>query len=202
MSYLNDPNTHRLATNCVMCRLPLRDAKSVTLGLGPVCRKKAGYNADVKGMDEDTRVEANALIHKAGIASDSNDVATIVACADAVEKLGMVKLADIIRKRYVKIRLERESGVQVYGWSKDQGEYEVPGKTRDVIKLFTPYSPDLNSIRRRMGLRMRPVKDGKVFYWEADESQGHAVLQLLSRVFAGKRALGDKGVFQIPGGAS
>jgi hypothetical protein len=191
-----------------MCRRALRDAKSVTLGIGPDCRKKSGYNDDVSGMSEEERTTTNGLIHKAGIASDTGDVATIVACADAVEKLGLSKIADIIRKRYVKIRLERASDVQVFGWDRARGEYEVEGKTRNVIKVFTPWGSRFNDVRKRMGLRLRPVSktvvDGvKVpFYWEADVTQGAAVLKCLAGAHAGEMALGDKGVFQIPGGAA
>ena len=55
MSYINDPNTRRLATNCFICRTPLRDAKSgfrtsriEQLGNSGRPGKKAGNSASVE----------------------------------------------------------------------------------------------------------------------------------------------------------
>ncbi len=196
MSYLNDPTTHQLATHCVVCSRKLRDAKSVELGIGPICRKKLNH-ADW-GLDDEAQATANKLIHKAGIAARAEDFETVLTVADELADLGLATTADVLRTKFIKIRLERDSDVQVYGWSRERGGYAIEGQTRDVIKVFTPYSPEFNAERKRMRLRARPVKEGKVFYWEFGADQGGDVLELLSRVFPGRTAMGPKGPFRIP----
>jgi hypothetical protein len=211
MSYINDPNTRRLATNCFICRTPLRDAKSVELGIGPVCRKKhirGGWTAMWKRIDAPTRKKANKLIHEAGIAADASwdernecsGIETVLRCADDLQALGLPELTEIIRKRFVQITIAREDAVPVYQWDRrTRSESAVEGKTRNVIKVTTPYSPDFNRLRRQyVGGQHRPVKNGKDFHWEFAASEGANVLSLLSQVFAGRPALGDKGVFFIP----
>lgn len=44
MTYEAAPATKMLAVDCACCRKELLDAKSVELGMGPVCRKKHGFD--------------------------------------------------------------------------------------------------------------------------------------------------------------
>jgi len=60
MGYENAKSTKLLASNCCVCARLLRDAKSVELGIGPVCRSRYGYDLDVS---EDARVQANVLVY-------------------------------------------------------------------------------------------------------------------------------------------
>ena len=198
-NYMNNPNTKRLATNCIMCARPLCDARSVETGIGPVCRKRMGYDDMMSGIDEKARTQANKLVHRAGLAMDKDDVATILDCATEIRDLGLGKLAAVIRRRFIKIRIEREDGVQVYRWDRARQEsIAVLGKKRNVIRLFTPYNPDFNEERKRMRLWGRPVKQGKSFHWEFGEDQGSDVMEILTRIFPGQKALGPKGVFTLP----
>ncbi len=64
MSYENAPSTILLATHCVACNRPLRDAVSVECGMGPDCRDKHGM---VVGGGEG-QSEANKLVHEAACA--------------------------------------------------------------------------------------------------------------------------------------
>lgn len=64
MSYENAPQTIMLATHCIICGKELCDARSVEVGLGPVCRKKAGYEAQAQEISEESRERANKLIHQ------------------------------------------------------------------------------------------------------------------------------------------
>lgn len=96
MNYENAPSTHLLATNCLACNRPLRDAASVEAGIGPVCRKKYGYGQ----IDEATRVEANVLIHEAARAD--TEVPRVLEIATLLESMGASKLADKVRTRFIK----------------------------------------------------------------------------------------------------
>lgn len=198
MSYLDNPNTSRLATRCILCSKPLADAKSVELGIGPICRKKPGYASAFDGIDEITRIKANKLVHIAGCAFEDNNIETVLGVAEELETLGLGKLSFIIRKRFILITLEREEGVPVYKWNKQEGETKTE-QTRDVLKVTTPFNRDFNRMRRQyVNGQHRPVKKGRSFHWEFDASEAVNILHLLSVCFPGKKALGDQGVFEIP----
>jgi hypothetical protein len=152
----------------------------------------------MSGFSEARRKKANKLIHSSGIAMDADDLDTILENADKLQRMKLPVIADKIRHRFIPIRLERAENVQVYGWSRGSGSYAIEGKTRNVIKVFTPARSGFNDARKSMRIRMRPVKEGKVFYWEAGEEQGQEVMALLKRCFPGRKALGDKGIFVIP----
>lgn len=79
------------ATNCCVCRRPLVDAKSVELGIGPICRQKHGFDVDIP---EEARQEANKIVYAVACAQ------RITAAQRArLEALGMEKLAARIAKR-------------------------------------------------------------------------------------------------------
>lgn len=60
MGYENAKSTKLLASNCCVCARALRDAKSVELGIGPVCRSRYGHDLDVS---EVARAQANVLVY-------------------------------------------------------------------------------------------------------------------------------------------
>lgn len=47
MGYEEAPATEMMASHCLLCGRPLVDAVSVETGIGPVCREKYGYGADL-----------------------------------------------------------------------------------------------------------------------------------------------------------
>jgi hypothetical protein len=113
MGYENAPATAMVATVCVCCQTALVDAKSVEIGMGPVCRKKHGYNVEV---GEDARKQANVIIH-------------YLACerfpADLAEKLA--ELEGLGFQRLVAILMKRKSAAQVTV-SADATVFEVRSK--------------------------------------------------------------------------
>lgn len=99
MSYENAPATKMVATHCACCELPLVDAKSVECGVGPVCRKKHGFDIEVS---EDARKEANKLVY--GIALQRTGPEVIVALKRLFE-LGFTQLVLAILKRIATVRI-------------------------------------------------------------------------------------------------
>lgn len=181
MSYENAPSTKLLATHCIVCSRPLRDAASVEIGIGPDCREKYGFDVEVPG-----RVEANRIVHHAAIAAHAGDVKAVLTAADQIEVLGLTLLADTIRRRFVLIRLEDVKDGEIT-WT----------------QVFTPYNPDF------VGALHRAVQNGdkrqnrdpetkKFKCWEIKHGARRGLLQALSRVFGGKQAMGPRGVFEIP----
>lgn len=92
-SYLNAPATELLATECAVCGRALVDAKSVESGIGPECRKKHGFEADVT---EEQRVAANRAVY--AIACDRKSV-QVPALVIQIHNAGLTKLSRILTRR-------------------------------------------------------------------------------------------------------
>jgi hypothetical protein len=197
-SYLSDPNTARLATHCVLCQRPLRDAVSVNLGIGPICREELGLG-DVAA---EYREAANRAIHRAGIACVNPDAAAVAVILDAateVEGYGLTVLADKIRTRYIPVQVWRAEA-PITQWDRaTRQEIVLPG-TQEVVCVRTPYNPDANGNRRDYLQRARPVKNGKDFYWEVPLTQQRGLLGWLARNWGGAMAYSPdkRTTFQVP----
>jgi hypothetical protein len=100
MGYEDAPATVLLAVYCAVCARPLLDALSVTLGIGPECRKKHGFDVAV---DPAARAEANKLVHDIALAQTGLGVAE---AADRLRALGFARLADVILRRACPVRIE------------------------------------------------------------------------------------------------
>jgi len=59
--HVKDKATWLLATHCCICSTPLRDAKSVEMGIGPICRKRYA-KADVETTPEMLQKALGALV--------------------------------------------------------------------------------------------------------------------------------------------
>lgn len=70
MSYENALSTQLLALYCCCCSRPLRDPESIQIGIGPICREKYGWGADVSPA---AKKAANVLTEEAAKPSTSND---------------------------------------------------------------------------------------------------------------------------------
>jgi hypothetical protein len=177
-TYESAPATRKLAAHCICCGRPLLDSVSVEFGIGPVCRVKHGFN---ESIGEDARKRANVLVHEGACIGDS-DPARVLAIVDEIEKLGLAKLAAIVRKRFIDISVLDMEG--------------------DKIEVRTPYSEAFTvSLRRRVPYAAkRPVRgtNGKFSHWEIAAACKRSVLGVLADAFPGKMALGSKGAFRIP----
>lgn len=135
---LSEPYTHlrrRLAaTRCVACGLPLSDAQSVALGVGPDCRKRLRLTKLVKA-----RPIANASIAMAAICVEEGNT------QDAVDHLrtlltldeGYRPLVERVHKRLFKLRVVAQ----------DDGTFHV----------YTPYSDAFVQMAHDLRLRWLPV---------------------------------------------
>ena len=185
-SYLNDPATHMLNTQCIVCSTPLRDAKSVELGIGPVCRAKNGFGKEIAAAD---RIVANRKIREAATAKYHDDIERVFELANDIEALGLDQLAQIIRLRFITVQL-----IDV-----DDGWFD----------LHTPYDGDfLGAMKAKVPWNQREaVRDPeklnrngkpKFKHWRIAQGSKRALLGVLARFWPGTRAMGGKGVFVIP----
>jgi hypothetical protein len=190
--YLKDKATRILATNCCCCGLPLRDAKSVELGVGPVCRDKHGFNhADVpttpemakralgivavSGLEDvavntvvdrypDARSMCNWLVYYASANYADKDV--VLSCTPIIRQLGYTTLAG---------KLERDrSGIRF--------EYEG-----NEIHVYCPRNNDfIRGAHRLSGRITRHEESGRFKCWTFLAEYKDALIKLLEAVFSGE----------------
>jgi hypothetical protein len=93
MSYVNAPSTKMLATHCAICSRPLRDAQSVEVGIGPICRERV---AAMDKLSEDTRVAVNKFLYEIALlistpgGFDHRRLMMLMLC---LQRLGAVQIA-------------------------------------------------------------------------------------------------------------
>lgn len=202
--HTHSPAAHLLGVQCIVCATPLSDAKSAELGIGPVCRKKWGYNDEIPG-GEPARQRANALVYEATCAKRDGNVERVLEISNELQALGLVKLANRIRDRFVDLRL---TPVQIDGvtWydvftpyrenfphtlkrlvpADDLKRVHCTGKDEDGDPIFVRGAGHDRSI------------GGKFDHWCVHSRAARLALAALAVVFPGQRATGAQGVFQIP----
>jgi len=180
-SYLNAPATKMLATNCVCCGRPLVDALSVTLGIGPECRK--GMDG---GVSDEVRKEANKRVFDASMAAQGGHVERVIECADAIEALGLGDLAGKVRSRFKRIH-DRPNEADIV--------IEIEG---GMFRVKTPYRRGRAKefIKAWRSIPGRRYRDGRNY---VPLSEKDALWALLREYFPGRSGLGPKGVFRVPG---
>ena len=131
--------TRLLATHCCVCWRPLVDAKSVEMGIGPVCRKKYGHpdilTTDemrmralgalaVSGLDShvidevlargnDARQVCNWLVYWAS--ANYTDKKIVLGCTPIIRLLGYTSLADKLEQDRSTVRLVvKADEIEVY----------------------------------------------------------------------------------------
>lgn len=109
--YTAAPATDLLATRCAACSRPLLDSVSVEIGMGPVCRERAGLDGNGTGADwpavaallagtgidlsaADARRVANKVVHRIAADQGASDVPVLLGALDA---LGFGGVASAIR---------------------------------------------------------------------------------------------------------
>ena len=133
MGYEQAPATRMLATNCVMCNRPLVDAASVEAGIGPVCRKKYGYAAEIT---EEHRCEANKRIHS--IALNRRDKQTSVLIRE-IEDMGLGVLAHSLRAAVSDFTIFEENDKLVLKAPYSEAIFGVPGRMWDRKRKVTTF---------------------------------------------------------------
>lgn len=201
-TYLDDPATALLATDCAACNRPLRDAVSVEAGIGPDCRKKHGYgqaqgDADWSAVDEalagtpdlaaaiaahrgDAHRAANVLVHRAACAARDERAPHV----KAVAALEFVKLA---------AALARGAGDVV----------EVQPFEDGLLAVRAPFNATFNEVLRglRIGARWNREAPGNrrpgAWVVPSDMPAKKALLRALRQTFAGAMLVSQHGVTQL-----
>lgn len=202
--HTHSPAAHLLGVQCIVCATPLSDAKSAELGIGPVCRKKWGYDDEIPG-GEPARKVANALVYEATCAKRDGNVERVLEISNELQALGLVKLANRIRDRFVDVRL---TPVQIDGvkWLDVFTPYReqfprilkalVPA---DMLKRVhvTGKDDDGDPLYVRGAGHDRSI-GGKFDHWCVHNDAARLVMAALAVVFPNERATGIKGVFKVP----
>lgn len=176
MSYENAPQTKLLATHCALCGRALCDAKSVELGIGPICRTQYEFELNVS---EAARKEANQLVYQVAIKQKGLEVAQ---AAKRLRALGFEKLAERIKERAkvkpaVKIDITEKNG-------------------RAFFRVESPFVDTALTAWRGIPGRFF-VKDGSKAYNLIPTKYRSELWALLDAHYAGLIAEGPEGLFQI-----
>lgn len=169
MGYEQAKSTKMLATHCFACRKPLRDSLSVEIGMGPVCRGRAGY--DQVGCTLEERQRANALIHKLALHQEDAEVIRN-SCMELVG-LGFRGVAEVVAKRLGVTVSDSEDG-------------------RFTIKV--PFSWDWVKAVRPIPGRIFNRKEYNETYPVEQKGRVYAALQ---QIYPGLVGMGPKGFFVV-----
>lgn len=146
-SYEDSKACKMVATSCACCSRPLVDSVSVETGVGPVCRKRHGFNdaqtspnwakasSFVSGISEaeGQRKAANVLVHHIAVDQTGEHVGRMVC---ALFALGFQKLSGIIAERVGSVTVTQEGGLfsvkAPYSDHLTSGFRVVPGRRWDA----------------------------------------------------------------------
>jgi len=186
MGYENAPATKIMATNCCCCGKALVDSVSVETGVGPVCRKKYGYNKDVP---EKVRALANMLVHALACAVSTATVTLkTLQSTEQLRLLGFPLIADIFLFNGSSISIEVR---------------EHEGEDRYFVRA--PYDPAFNHsswFSGRLGVKCPATltpSTRKVFHWtfpKTEAARKH-IFKALVKHHEGAMAIGPNGPFEI-----
>jgi len=200
------------ATNCCVCRRSLRDALSVQLHIGPVCRSRYGYDDEPEITDtmratamgmvaalEQTGV-MDPLVSKYIVANRTNgrmmnNILVAWASIHYNEKSKVLAVTPIIRALgYWRLAGKLE-------WDRSVVQLRID-KTTGILEVYTPknytYTRDL---KETLPLAVKVFNDnGNFKAWQAKASDQQTVMALLSLHFAGKTYHDGEGVMEIPRG--
>lgn len=191
--YENAPATKMVATFCACCGKELVDAKSLESGMGPHCRKKHGFNAELsapsaeaaarviksalagglvltEGDLADPRKVANRIVYR--IAAEQDSVASRHLAA-AVWHLGLTKLAGILAKRLGGVVVTQEG---------------------DELVIKAPYDPNVGYRMSRAGALWHKETKTRRAPLSARESVFHALID----AYPGALLIGTKNAAVIP----
>jgi hypothetical protein len=185
--YTFAPSTLLLATHCIACGRPLRDAVSVESGIGPICAEKYGFFGECSA---EGRAEANSLIHQCA-ARQREGWAVIAPLVARLRELGWEGIADKIERRLKKGESETPdifvTECSLNGWP--------------WYKVITPFDRGaVAEFKTIPGRWFTTVKEGdkEVPVNMVPKKQRAALWALLRNHYAGKVGESLKGLFVIP----
>lgn len=174
MGYENAPQTHMLATHCIICDKELCDAVSVEVGIGPICRKKAGYG---EAANDDNRKAANKHIHTVAVSKDTEQR---IASMNALMDLGFEGVVKAMLKAVAKVKIAMT----------DENHPHGPGR----LAIKTPYDyAAVAAMRNIPGRRWDGTNKVNTF----PVSSKAKTWQLLQIHYAGAIGVGPKGIFEV-----
>ena len=158
------------ASSCLICGLPLKDAKSQEVGIGPVCRRNTHYAEEAKGLSDSLRQQGNVLIHQ--LSSQLSDVPALKTTLSELAGLGFFKTADALRRAIASVHIHQNG---------------------ETYYVKAPYNPD--AIR---SWHTVPSQwwDGKRKVRLFDVQDKALVWDLLQRHYSGRIGCGPRGLFQ------
>lgn len=172
MSYENAPATRMLATHCACCRRPLLDAKSVEVGIGPVCRKR--YLKPEIDVTPEAHKRANQLVHEIALQVSQGQTPEAFAAATELHMLGFAKLGEKLLAGAATIK--------------------IAVRGNDHLAVATPYSqPALNGWHQIRGQYWSKPDKVRV----VPNTQRAQMWTLLKRYFNGHIGYGPKGPFTV-----
>lgn len=185
-SYESAPATELLATHCGVCGKKLVESLSVETGIGPICRKKYGFDSTV--VSQAARDEANKLIYRAAVLQKGVE---FLAIAKRLAQLGFTKLSEILTTR---ARVNVEVKISLH-----------PATAPVYYRIEAPYNAgavaDLKAIPgRKYGEVEETLEGGKVIkhkYNFIPVARKQLLFDAISRHYAGLTAEGPKGTFVI-----
>jgi hypothetical protein len=222
--YENAPATKMIAVNCACCARPLLDARSVETGMGPICRRKHGFNE----ADGEANWPIVCSILLAGLGVDD-----LIAQATAGDANARLVLEDAIRVYAPKVKVDvlltrsaRElanglvyqiacmglgvavashvEALRALGFAKlasimiKRTASVVIERTERGIEVSSPYSVEFldasRAIPSRRWMKNTSGKGGVTVFSTADAGLVH---RALVRAYAGQAAYGPKGLFVL-----
>lgn len=198
------PDTRRLLNSpCLVCDAKLTDPTSVTLGIGPTCRKNHGWS-DLEALPPGDNARAKALVYEAALKRDT-DPKRVLEISRELLSMGLEKLGTRIQDRFIEVRLHMTEAPEVR-WDPQLRREVETGATIVVLQVKTPYHAGFRDALFASTTYHRPVyvpdpkalKGRSFSHWEVKYSEARGLYRALSTCFPAKSALGPKGVFWVP----
>lgn len=174
MSYEHAPQTHVLATHCLICGKALCDSASVEAGMGPTCRKRTGY---VSTCTDENRAAANKLIHTVSCSKGTDER---IGALNELLAMGFSGVVKAMLRSVADVKVAMTDANHPHG----EGRYAVK----------TPYRPEVVLAMQAIPGR-RWDKMSKVNTFPAISRL--PLFQMLCEEFVGSIGVGPKGIFKL-----
>ena len=169
-------------TRCFICGLPLKDSDSVDCGIGPVCRKKGGYNH----LSKADRADANVVLRFLSWRESSGDlsVGDLLVWGDWLLEAGLENIFHRAAKRFAVLTLEaRNDGARFFISTR---AYDG-GFLSQMYRVVPSHERTFERVSRKKGFAY-------------DMKHGRAMWTLLCERFGGQIGIDADGkVFELSG---